>query len=360
VIYLDNAATTPLRPQAFDALREAGEVVGNPASVHAAGRAARALLEESRERIAACVGAHPSEVVFTSGGTEANNLALRGLGAERVLVSAVEHASILNIPQVELIRVDDAGRVPRTELPGESTPGERCLVSIQQVNSETGVIQPLWSAPGTLRHSDAVQGLGHLPLDFAGSGLDALTITAHKVGGPVGIGALLLKRGVAVRPISYGGEQETKRRPGTVPVALAAGFAAAVEAATGDLDAETTRLKAMHDRLIGGALDAIADVRVNCTPPCSPAIVNLTICGLRAEDLLLLLDQRGICVSLGSACTAGVARPSAVLLAMGRSEADASASIRFSFGWQNTMAEVEEVLRVLPDSVAQARAAFAG
>jgi cysteine desulfurase len=404
VIYLDNAASAPLRGVARAAMEAAWEVAGNPSAVHGAGRAVRGLLEDARESLAADIGAHPGEIVFCSGGTEANNMALRGLGNGAVAVSAVEHPSVLNardqMTEVRLLPVDARGRVIRTEAGGfgsvprnvssggreetactadsgeqgtpqgdlrdapvASTVSKGLLLSVQTVNGETGVIQPLAEIAaaarscGALVHSDAVQALGHIPLDFAGLGVDALTLSAHKVGGPVGIGALVVRRLVEFRPVGFGGEQEVKRRPGTVPVALAAGFAAAAHEAVAELPAESARLRSLHDRLIAYCLQALSGVVVNCSGECSPAIVNLTFSGLRADDLLLLLDREGIACSVGSACTAGVHRPSPVLLAMGLGEAAAGASLRFSFGWQTTMADVDALIAVLAPAVSRARSA---
>ncbi|HEY3339985.1 MAG TPA: aminotransferase class V-fold PLP-dependent enzyme, partial [Propionicimonas sp.] len=206
-------------------------------------------------------------------------------------------------------------------------------------------------------HSDAVQAFGHLPVHFGDSGLDLLSVSAHKLGGPVGIGALVVRRGVKLSPSGFGGGQEARLRSGTVPVSLAAGFAAASRAAREHRDSEAARLAALRDRLIAGALAAVTDVAANTVEPCGPAIVNLTFAGTRADDVLLLLDAAGIDASTGSACTAGVHQPSEVLLAMGRSEAAAASSLRFSFGPDSTTAAVERLLAVLPGIVEQARRA---
>ena len=233
------------------------------------------------------------------------------------------------------------------------------------VNNETGVVQPVAEVAATARgagvwcHSDAVQAVGHLPVDFAASGLDLLSVSGHKVGGPVGIGALIVRRGVTLTPSGFGGGQEARLRSGTVPTALAAGFAAALHDAVARLDAEATRLAGLAELLTSG-LAAVPGARLNTTPPASPAIVNVTIPGTRADDLLLMLDAEGIDCSTGSACTAGVHQPSEVLLAMGRSLADASASLRFSFGPQTTADDIDAVLAVLPSAVDRARRAYAG
>lgn len=349
-------------------------VPGNPSSLHASGRAARRVLEEARESLAADLGCHPTEVVLTSGGTEADNLAVvggwRARRADRPVVAAstVEHPAVLEAVDavrgdgavVHWLPVDDHG----TLQPGPSLPTGTGVVSVQRVNNETGVVQDLGAvveagrAVGAWVHSDAVQALGHVELSFAESALDAMSVSAHKVGGPVGIGALVLRRGAEPAPIGFGGGQERRLRSGTVPVALAAGFAAATRAAVDRLAGEAVRLRALGDRLVRGTVAAVSDVTVNGSgAPRSPAIVNLTFAGVRADDLLLLLDAVGIDCSTGSACTAGVSRPSEVLLAMGRSEADAAASLRFSFGPDTTGADVDAVLDALPDAVARARAA---
>lgn len=367
--YLDHAASSPTLPEAAAAVQRTLGLPGNPSSLHTAGRAARRLLEEARESIAADLGASPAEVVFTSGGTEANNLALLGVvapGRPELAVSAVEHPSVATVrsrrPDVVVIGVGPDGHLDLTaarQLVGPRTG----LVSVMWVNNETGAVQPipevaeLAGDAGALVHSDAVQAFGHLPIDFAASGLDLLSVSAHKLGGPVGIGALVVRRGVRLAPSGFGGGQEARLRSGTVPVALAAGFAAASRIAVARLGEESLRLAGLRDRLVTGALAGIPGCRSNTVEPCGPAIVNLTFAGARADDVLLLLDAAGIDASTGSACTAGVHQSSEVLLAMGRTLADASASLRFSFGPQTTAGDVAALLAVLPDVVARARAA---
>lgn len=364
--YLDHAASSPTLPEAAAAMQRALGLPGNPSSLHTAGRTARRLLEEARESLAADLGASAGEVVFTSGGTEANNLALLGVvdaGRPGLAVSAVEHPSVATVrsrlPGVEVIGVGADGHldlVAARQVVGQRTR----LVSVMWVNNETGAVQPipeiveLAGAAGALVHSDAVQAFGHLPIDFAASGLDLLSVSAHKLGGPVGIGALVVRRGVRLAPSGFGGGQEARLRSGTVPVALAAGFAAASRIATARLDEEALRLAGLRDRLITGALAAIPGCRSNTVEPCGPAIVNLTFPGTRADDILLLLDSAGIDASTGSACTAGVHQPSEVLLAMGSSEADAGASLRFSFGPGTTAGDIDRLLAVLPGLVATA------
>ncbi len=367
--YLDHAASSPTLPAAQAAMAEVFGSAGNPSSLHSAGRTARRILEEARESLAADLGARPGEVVFTSGGTEANNLALLGVpdtdGRSELAVSAIEHPSVLGVRgrrPVAVLPVRASGQLDvaaATELVGPRT----AAVSVMWVNNETGAIQPLADVVdlagriGALAHSDAVQAFGHLPIDFAASGLDLITVSAHKLGGPVGIGALVVRRGVSLVPSGFGGGQEAKLRSGTVPVALAAGFAAAARTAVASLAGEAARLTGLRDRLIAGALATVPDSRANTESPASPAIVNLTFAGVRADDVLLLLDAAGIDASTGSACTAGVHQPSEVLLAMGRSAAEAAASLRFSFGATTTAADVDRLLAALPETVARARQA---
>ena len=364
--YLDHAASSPLRAEALAAIADAFGQAGNPSSLHASGRAARRLLEEARESLAGCLGAAPAEVVFTSGGTEANNIALLGgPDGSAVALSTVEHPSVTGIrgrwDDVRLLPVTASGHLDLDAARGglDDTVG---LVSVQWVNNETGAVQPvaevveLARSVGARVHSDAVQALGHVPVDFAASGLDLMTVSAHKVGGPVGIGALVVRRGTAVLPSGFGGGQEAKLRSGTVPAALAVGFAAAARLAISEQQAEAVRLAALRDRLVAGAI-ATTGCSTNTVQPCGPAIVNLTFPGVRADDLLLLLDAAGIDASTGSACTAGVHQPSEVLLAMGRTLAEAGASLRFSFGPGTTPEMIDQLLAVLPGLVERARAA---
>lgn len=368
-VYLDHAASSPMPAGVRAAVVEAMAVAGNPSSLHASGRRARRLLEQARESVAADLGARPGEVVFCSGGTEANNLALLGAtGTDgEALISAVEHPSIAEArrvlgERVRVLGVDAPGRVDPAAVAAGLGPRTR-LVSVMWVNNETGVVQPVGEvavaarAAGVLAHSDAVQAVGHLPVDFAASGLDLLSLSGHKLGAPVGIGALLVRRGVALAAPGFGGGQEAKLRSGTVPVALAVGLAAALREATDLLTDEAARLAGLGRRLIDG-LTALPGVTVNTTAPASPAIVHASFAGVRADDLLLLLDAAGIDCSTGSACTAGVHQPSEVLLAMGRSLAEASGSLRFSFGPATVPADIEAVLGVLPGALASARAAY--
>lgn len=370
--YLDHAASAPLRPVAARVWAEVSGLVGNPSSTHASGRRARARLEDAREELASAVGAHPTEVMFTSGGTEADNLAVLGLaghaGADRprVAASAVEHPAVgeavtsLGGRRAWWLGVDGDGLVTPSALAGlDASVG---VVSVQAVNNETGTIQPLDAVVaagrrvGAAVHSDAVQALGHVAFDFGASGLDAASLSGHKIGAPVGVGALLVRRGVRVAPLSHGGGQEARVRSGTVPVALAAGFAAAASEAVAELGSEVSRLGDVRARLVAG-LERLDGVRVNGGARVSPAICHVSVDGCRADDLLLLLDAAGLDCATGSACTAGVHRPSEVLLAMGRSEAEASGGLRFSFGPATTGDDVAALLAALGEAIPRARAA---
>lgn len=369
--YLDHAATSPMRPEAIDALVAHAPIVGNPSALHRAGQRARRALEEAREELASAVGAHATEVVFTSGGSEADSIALLGgtaaqrtEGRGRCLVSAIEHPAVLGMREhgAEELAVLSSGvvDVERALAAMDWTVG---VVSVMAVNNETGIVQPLEPlrraarAAGAWFHTDAVQALGHVPVDFRASGVDLMSLSAHKVGGPVGIGALLVRRALKPAAIGLGGGQEREIRSGTGAVSLAASFAAAAAAAVAELAEESARLGALQAR--------IADVAVACggivttlAAEHAPHIVNVTFPGLRAGDLLFLLDQRGIYASVGSACRAGVHQPSEVLLAMGRSADEAAATLRFSLGHSSTEADVDRLAEVLPGAVEQSREAF--
>lgn len=370
--YLDHAASTPLRPEARAAMLAAFEVTGNASSLHASGRRARALLEDAREQLADAVDAHPGEVVFTGGGTEANHLLVTGAdrwgraqGRPRVAASTVEHPAVAQAvralgDRAVWLPVDGDGVLRASGL--ALVTREVAWASVMWVNNETGAVQPVADVVeacrrvGVRAHSDAVQAVGHVPCSFAGSGLDAMTVSAHKLGGPVGVGALVVRRDAPLAVVSHGGGQERRLRSGTVPVAMAAGFAAAAAAAVASLQAEATRLSRMRDALAVG-LASVAGVRVNGPAQVSPALCHVTVDGARADDVLLLLDAVGIDSSTGSACTAGVHQPSEVVLAMGLGEDAATGSLRFSLGWTTTAADVAAVLEAWPAAVARARSA---
>ncbi len=366
VHYLDYAATAPLRPQALAAMQQQWRSVGNPSSLHTAGRAARRVVEESRERIAALIGVKPGDIIFTSGGTEADNLAVKGIamasGRRRVLVSAVEHHAVLDPAQalradgfdVEFVGVDAVGRVDVQALV-DALDDDVALVAVMWANNEVGTIQPIAEVAricarrGVPLHSDAVQMLGQPGLDV--SGVTSVALSAHKVGGPVGVGALVLDRGLAVRPLLHGGGQERDVRSGTLDAAGIAGFAAALAAPRVDVTG-------LRDALIEAVLQAVPDAVLNGDPVHRLANnAHFSFPGCPGDALLMLLDAAGIAVSTGSACTAGIPQPSHVLLAMGAGQDRAGSSLRFSLGWDSTMADVEAAVAALPGAVARARRA---
>ncbi|WP_370289653.1 cysteine desulfurase family protein [Nocardioides sp.] len=393
-VYLDHAATTPMVPAALEAMTRQLAVVGNPSSLHASGRRARRVVEEAREQIAAAIGCRPGEIVFTSGGTEADNLAVKGItwarqGGESdrrlVLASAVEHHAVLDPLQwlveageadLELLAVGDDGRLDldRYAAALERDPRVVALVSVMWANNESGAVQPLAEVVrlahehGIPVHSDAVQALGVLPLDVAASGLDAVTITGHKVGGPVGVGALVVRREVGVTPLLHGGGQERDLRSGTLDVPAIAGFAAAVEQAVAQQAAHAARLADLRELLVRGLRAAVPDVVVNGpaeafaadgSPLRLPGVVHASFPGCEGDSLLMLLDARGIECSTGSACSAGVPQASHVLLAMGREDDEARSSLRFSLGHTSTADDVAAVVAAIAPCVERARAARA-
>lgn len=352
-VYLDCNATAPLRPEARAAVTEALATLGNPSSVHAEGRAARALLEGAREAVAGLIGARPAELAFTGGGTEANALALAGAARARVLVSAGEHASVLEaVPEAERLPLDAEGLVAPEVLAealaaDPAGAGRPALVSIQLANNETGVIQPVARlaevarAAGALLHCDAVQAAGKLPLDVAALGADLLTLSAHKLGGPQGVGALWLREGVALAPLLRGGGQERRRRAGTENLPGIAGFGAAAEAARAGLG-QMAELAAWRDALERRLLTAEPETRI--FGAAAPRLAN-TAClaspRLSAELQLMALDLAGFAVSSGAACSSGKVAPSHVLAAMGVEEALSRNAIRVSLGWATRGEEVE-------------------
>ncbi|MEU7987041.1 cysteine desulfurase family protein [Streptosporangium canum] len=380
--YLDHAATTPMLPEAIEAMTAQLGRVGNASSLHAAGRRTRRVVEESRETIAYALGARPSEVVFTSGGTEADNLAIKGLywarranGASRILVSAVEHHGALDPAHwlgdrqgatVELLDVDEYGRVhPQTLRAAiERDPESVALVSVMWANNEVGTVQPVRVLAGIAHdhgipfHTDAVQAVGQLPVVFAGSGVDALTLSGHKVGGPMGVGALLLARGVDPVPVLHGGGQERDVRSGTLDAPSVAGFAAAVKTAVARQAETSARLIGLRDDLIRRVRQAVPDVILNGDPVNRlPGNAHFSFPGCEGDALLMLLDAKGVECSTGSACSAGVAQPSHVLLAMGADAVRARGSLRFSLGHTSTEADVDRLIAVLGLVVERARRA---
>lgn len=357
-----------MRAVAKEAVLAHLDVVGNASALHRPGQRVRRVLEEAREELAAAIGAHPTSVVWTSGGSEANSIAVGGSRAARrdrprALVSAVEHPSVLGFTEkgADVVPVTREGVVDLTEL--EQRLGtDVAVVSVMHVNNETGLLQPvndvvrLATSSGAWVHTDAVQALGHVPVDFDASGVDLMTLAAHKIGGPVGIGALVARRGVEPVELGAGGGQERGIRSGTAAVALAAGFAAAATEAVAGLERETKRLKSLQDEVVR-VVTGCGGVVSTLEGPHAPHVVNVTFPGARASDLLFLLDTAGIAASVGSACRAGVHQPSEVLLAMGRSEDEAASTLRFSLGHSTTADEVDVLAEVLPDLVERAGAA---
>lgn len=373
-VYLDHAATSPLRSTSRDALVHTTDLVGNPAAMHGAGRTARALLEDAREELAALLGSHPDEVVFTSGGSEADAVAVLGSAAHwasarpGIVISAFEHPAVQSAQdvlgsRVAVAPVDEDGHLVGEDLHrrlAEHPATDVGLVSVMMVNNEIGTIQPVKELAeaahraGAWFHTDAVQAFGQLPLSFADLDADLLSVSAHKVGGPVGVGALLVRRGIQLPPYGLGGRQEDGIRSGTQSVLLAVAFAAAAREMSEKQATESARLASLRHQFVTAALQ-IPGARINGTAPLSPAIVNVSFDGASAEDLVFLLDQRKIWCSTGSACRAGVPGPSEVLLAMGRDDRAARESVRFSFGWTTTRSGIDRLISLLPGVVQQAR-----
>jgi cysteine desulfurase len=358
--------------------------VGNPSSLHTAGRRARRVVEESRELLAASLGARPSEVVFTSGGTEADNLAVIGgyrarraadPRRRRVLASAVEHHAVMDSVQwladhadaeAVWVPVDRHGRVDLDALRAsiEDDPQSVALVSVMWANNEVGTIQPvkdvveLAHAHGIPVHTDAVQAVGHVPVDFAASGVDLLSLTGHKLGGPMGAGALLAVRGAELSPVQHGGGQERGVRSGTLDAPAIRALSVAVQIATGELSSSGPRITAMRDRLVSGVLQAVPDAVLHGDPAGRlPGNVNMAFPGCEGDSLLYLLDAQGIECSTGSACQAGVPQPSHVLLAMGVPGDLVRGALRLTLGHTSTEADVDAALAVLPAAVERARGA---
>ncbi|MGE0260029.1 MAG: cysteine desulfurase family protein, partial [Alphaproteobacteria bacterium] len=346
--YLDWNATAPPRPEAISAVGATLAQGGNPSSVHRSGRIARHGIERARETVALQIGAEPDGVIFVSGGTEANHLALLGGGRERVLVSAVEHNSVLQaIPEAERIPVDRDGIVDLGALDAMLRADPRpALVSVMLANNETGVLQPaariaaIAHAHGALFHCDAVQAAGKIPLDAAATGADLVSLSAHKIGGPPGVGALVVVGGAEPAPLLRGGGQERGRRAGTENLPGIAGFAAAAEAALAGL-ADYDRVRQMRDRLEMVALRAVPDaVVVGAGASRLPNTTALALPGVAAETQVIALDLDGVMVSAGAACSSGKVGPSHVLQAMGLPPHIAGCTIRVSLGWTTTEDEI--------------------
>ena len=394
--YLDHAATTPVLPEVVAAMSEALARTGNASSLHTSGRAARRRVEESRETIADALDARPSEVLFTSGGTESDNLAVAGIFRarraadpyrRRIIAAALEHHAVLDVVDflvgtegalVTWLEVDDFGRVHADTLAAAiaENPADVAVITVMWANNEVGTVNPIRELASVARchgipfHTDAVQALGQLPVDFARSGADALTVTGHKVGGPTGHGLLLLRRETKLVPLMQGGGQERGVRPGTLGVAGIVGLAAAVQDAVTHRAERAAMLTGLRDDLIAAVTSRVPTVVLSGDPGQSlvdgapsrlPGNAHLRFPGCEGDSLLMLLDANGIECSTGSACTAGVARPSHVLLAMGLDEQAARGALRFSFGHTSTPADVLAVEQAIGPVVDRSRrAALAG
>ncbi len=366
--YLDHNATSPLRPVAFEAMVEALRVGGNPSAVHGVGRKARAMVDKARRQVATSVGALPAEVIFTSGGTEANNMALAGSGRRRVLISAIEHESVVRaVPDAEIVPVDGEGVLDVAALERKlASSDEPALVSVMFANNETGVLQPLADVvrvarkAGALVHCDAVQAAGKVPVDLHGLGIDYLSLAAHKLGGPTGIGALVVRAGAPFATNRFGGGQETNRRAGTENLSGIVGFGAAAEVAREGLDST------LRDRAEATLLAIAPEARVfSAGARRLPNTTCISMPGVPAETQVMALDLAGVCVSAGSACSSGKVRRSAVLAAMGVEDAEAGLAIRISFGWNSESQDIDRLIaawrdlyiRVGQSDIAKAKAA---
>ncbi|EAP97604.1 hypothetical protein JNB_19078 [Janibacter sp. HTCC2649] len=384
-----------MRASARAAWVEQSQRGGNPSSLHTSGRAARAVVEESREEIAGALGARPSEVVFTSGGTEADNLAIKGtyaarlasVGARRLVVGGIEHHAVLDPvehlvetqgAEVTWLEPDRCGHISVDDLKVALAPAavasvtdalDVAVVSVMWANNEVGTVQPVAALAAVAReagvpfHTDAVQAVGQLPVDFAASGADLMTVSAHKVGGPVGVGALLARRDAKLVPLAHGGGQERQVRSGTLDAAGIRAFAVALTEAVAEREVEAKRLTALRDQLIGRALSLDLGISVSgCWTAGEatdrlPGNAHLLVPGCEGDSLLYLLDAAGVECSTGSACQAGVPQPSHVLLAMGYPEAEARGALRLSLGHTSTDADVDAFIAALPGVVERARRA---
>lgn len=390
MIYLDHAATSPLRAEARDAWLAATDVIGNPSSIHGAGQSVRRVLEDARERLAATLDCDPVEVVFTSGGTESVNLGITGLyrsrresrGVTSIVSPTAEHHATMDtlawlhaheVAEIEWVRVDRDARLDLDEWRGAVGGGDAAVATLLAANSEIGTLQPIveaaeaCAAEGVPLHLDAVGAFGHVPLSFRrlrsesgsrGGGLVALSVASHKLGGPVGVGALVVAREAKVEPLVHGGGQQRGIRAGTQDAAGAAAFAVAAELAVTELAAEAERIGALRDRLEAGVRSAVPEARISASSAERlPGHVHLILPGAQGDSLLLLLDSSGIAVSTGSACQAGVPEPSHVVLAMGLGDQAARSALRLTLGRTTTDADVAALLQALPPAYDRARRA---
>ncbi|MBI3074073.1 MAG: cysteine desulfurase [Deltaproteobacteria bacterium] len=374
-IYLDANATTPMAAEVVEAMWEwlGGDAFGNPSSLHRAGREARKAIDDAREQVAALVGAEPSEIVFTSGGTEANNLAVMGAvraaGLRRIVTSAVEHPSLLEAARgmeresvsATLVGVDRDGVVDR-EAFRAAIPDGAAFVSLMRVNNETGNLMPVrdcvWElrGRGVVTHTDATQAVGRIGVDVKDLGVDFMSMSAHKLHGPKGVGALYVRRGARLSPILVGGAQERERRAGTENVAGIVGFGKAAALAHKGLKPRAMKIAALRDRFERELFQRVEGVRLNGHRLArAPGTLNVSFDKADGEAILIGLDLERVAASSGAACASGVAKPSHVLLAMGRTAAEARSSVRFSFHDGNTDEEVDRLIEIVPAIVARVR-----
>jgi len=376
-IYLDYSATTPTHPEVVKAmLPYFTEVFGNASSIYSCGQEARGAMEEARTKVANLIGARSEEIVFTSGGTEADNFAIKGVASviepkgNHIITSSIEHHAVLETAKylgkrgfsVTHLPVDAYGLVDPDDVEKAIT-DETILISIMHASNEVGTIEPISEIgkiakeAGVYFHTDAVQTVGHIPIDVNELGVDLLSMSAHKLYGPKGIGALYIRKGTKMVPFMHGGEQERSRRASTQNVSGIVGFGRAVELAREEMDEEAERLIYLRDKLIKGLQERIDHIRLNGHPSKRlPNNVNISVDYVEGESMVLNLDLEGICVSTGSACTSSTLEPSHVLLALGLPPEEAHGSLRFSLGRLNTEEEMERVLDILPKIVAKFRA----
>jgi cysteine desulfurase len=376
-IYLDYAATTPTHPEVVQAmLPYFTDVFGNPSSIYVCGQEAKGAIEEARVKVADFIGAQPEEIVFTSGGTEADNFALKGVAyaneakGNHIITTSIEHHAVLETChflvargfEVTVVPVDGNGMVDPEEVRQAVTP-KTTIISVMQANNEIGTIQPIAEIArvsreaGVYLHTDAVQTVGHIPIKVDELGIDLLAMSAHKLYGPKGVGALYVRKGTRLISFMHGGEQERGRRASTQNVPGIVGLSKAIEIAQREMDEEAERLARFRDKLIDGILQKIEDARLNGHPTRRlPNNVNVSISFAEGESMCLNLDFEGICCSTGSACTSSVTEPSHVLLALGLPPLQAHSSLRFSMGKWTTEEEIDRVLEILPRVVAKLRA----
>ncbi|PZN08007.1 MAG: cysteine desulfurase NifS [Bacillota bacterium] len=379
-VYLDYAATSPVRPEVRELMAEVmADAWGNPSSLHYAGRAARAVVDRARSQVAALLGCRPRDIIFTGSGSEADNLALKGVAwayrdrGRHIVTTAVEHQAVLRACaalerdgfEVTYVPVDASGRVDPDDVARALRP-DTILVSVMLVNNEVGTVQPVAEIAryarerGVLVHTDAVQAAGVLPIDVDELGVDLLSLSAHKMGGPKGVGALFVRPGTQLLPLVDGGGQERRLRAGTENTPAIAGFGLAAELAAAERAGRAARLRRLRDRLESGILDRVLGARVHgAGVQRAPHITNVLLPGITADTLLIQLDLAGVAASSGSACSAGSPEPSHVLQAMGLSEEEAFASVRFSMGAETTEEDIDHVVELLPGAVERARRARA-